>query len=250
MNTTKRSARGLALLAVFLLTVAALIAIMASTAQAALTKQSETYEATLELTSLEVGLSENGSPVVGEGALLSGLKDKSINPGEKYDEQLAAVNTGEQPEFMRVSVRTYWRDAEGKKTTKLDPSLIKLTLEGAELKNLPSNSGWVVDLNLNTQEQTVLYSVNPVDQDGTLLFADTLRIDPGILNSKGKTELENQGRIADGVTRTTITYDYDGCKFCVDIEGDSVQTHNAADAIKGAWGVDANSLGINVGGAA
>lgn len=130
MNTTKRSARGLALLAVFLLTVAALIAIMASTAQAALTKQSETYEATLELTSLEVGLSENGSPVVGEGALLSGLKDKSINPGEKYDEQLAAVNTGEQPEFMRVSVRTYWRDAEGKKTTKLDPSLIKLTLEG------------------------------------------------------------------------------------------------------------------------
>lgn len=250
MNTTKRSARGLALLAVFLLTVAALIAIMASTAQAALTKQSETYKATLELTSLEVGLSENGNPVAGEGALLGGLKDKTINPGEKFDEQLGAMNTGEQPEFMRVSVRTYWKDAQGKKTTKLDPSLIELTLGGTKLKNLPSNSGWVVDLNLNTQEQTVLYSVNPVDQDGTLLFADTLRIDPGILNSKGQTPLENQGKIADGVTRTAITYDYDGCKFCVDIEVDSVQTHNAADAIKGAWGVDANSLGINVGGAA
>lgn len=248
MNTTKRSARGLALLAVFLLTVAALIAIMASTAQAALTKQSETYEATLELTSLEVGLSENGSPVAGEGALLSGLKDKTINPGEKFDEQLGAMNTGEQPEFMRVSVRTYWKDAQGKKTTKLDPSLIELTLGGTKLKNLTSDSGWVVGS--KTQEQTVLYSVNPVDQGGTLLFADTLRIDPGILNSKGKTELENQGRIADGVTRTTITYDYDGCKFCVDIEVDAVQTHNAADAIKGAWGVDANSLGINVGGAA
>lgn len=250
MNTTKQSARGLALLAVFLLTVAALIAIMASTAQAVLTKQSETYEATLELTSLEVGLSENGSLVAGEGALLSGLKDKTINPGEKFDEQLGAMNTGEQPEFMRVSVRTYWKDAQGKKTTKLDPSLIELTLGGTKLKNLPSNSGWVVDLDLNTQEQTVLYSVNPVDQGGTLLFADTLRIDPGILNSKGQTPLENQGKIADGVTRTTITYDYDGCKFCVDIEVDSVQTHNAADAIKGAWGVDANSLGINVGGAA
>ena len=119
---------------------------------------------------------------------------------------------------------------------------------GTKLKNLTSDSGWVVGS--KTQEQTVLYSVNPVDQGGTLLFADTLRIDPGILNSKGKTELENQGRIADGVTRTTITYDYDGCKFCVDIEVDAVQTHNAADAIKGAWGVDANSLGINVGGAA
>lgn len=248
MNTTKRSARALALLAVFLLTVAALIAIMASTAQAALTKQSESYEATLELTSLEVGLSENGNPVAGEGALLSGLKDKSINPGEKFDEQLAATNTGEQPEFMRVSIRTYWKDAEGKKTTELDPSLIELTLGGAELKSLTGNSDWVVGS--STQEQTVLYSVNSVDPGGTLLFADTLRIDPGILNSKGQTPLENQGKIADGVTRTAITYDYDGCKFCVDIEVDSVQTHNAADAIKGAWGVDANSLGINVGGAA
>lgn len=248
MDTTKRSARGLALLAVFLLTVAALIVIMASTAQAALTKQSETYEATLELTSLEVGLSENGNPVAGEGALLSELKDKTINPGEKFDEQLGAMNTGDQPEFMRVSVRTYWKDIQGKKTTELDPSLIELTLGGTELKSLTSNSGWVVGS--STQEQTVLYSVNPVDQGGTLLFADTLRIDPGILNSKGQTPLENQGKIADGVTRTTITYDYDGCKFCVDIEVDSVQTHNAADAIKGAWGVDANSLGINVGGAA
>ena len=249
MNTTKRSTRVLALLAVFLLTVAALIAIMASTAQAALTKQSEQYEATLELTSLEVGLSENDNPVAGEGALLSGLKDKSINPGEKFDEKLKAVNTGEQPEFMRVSIRTYWKDAAGKKTTELDPALIHLTRGGKELKNLAKDSGWIVGS--TTKEQTVLYSVDPVDPKGeTPLFADTLRIDPDILNAKRQTPLEDQGKIADGITRATITYDYDGCKFCVDIEVDSVQTHNAADAIKGAWGVDANSLGINVGGAA
>ena len=249
MNTTKRSARGLALLAVFLLTVAALIAIMASTAQAALTKQSETYKATLERTSLSVGLSENGNPVADGGALLSGLKDKSINPGEKFDEKLRAMNTGEQPEFMRVSIRTYWRDAQGNKTTELDPTLIHLTLDGKELKNLAKESGWVVGS--TTKEQTVLYSVNPVDpKSETTPFADKLRIDPDILNAKKQTPLENQGKIADGVTRTSITYDYDGCKFCVDIEVDSVQTHNAADAIKGAWGVDASSLGINVGGAA
>ena len=36
-----------------------------------------------------------------------------------------------------------------------------------------------------------------------------------------------------------MEYEYDNYKFIVDVEVDAVQTHNAKDAIKSAWGVDA-----------
>ena len=36
----------------------------------------------------------------------------------------------------------------------------------------------------------------------------------------------------------TTSYDYDGYSFHVEAEVDAVQTHNAKDAIKSAWGVD------------
>ncbi len=42
----------------------------------------------------------------------------------------------------------------------------------------------------------------------------------------------------------TTVYKYDGVMFNVDVEVDAVQTHNAQDAIRRAWGVDAAALGI------
>ena len=36
----------------------------------------------------------------------------------------------------------------------------------------------------------------------------------------------------------TMTYDYDGVEFVLEIDVDAVQTHNAEDAVKSAWGVD------------
>ena len=47
----------------------------------------------------------------------------------------------------------------------------------------------------------------------------------------------------DGYTVITTKYDYDGKKFVVKAEVNAVQTHNAADAIKSAWGVN-----VSVGG--
>ena len=38
----------------------------------------------------------------------------------------------------------------------------------------------------------------------------------------------------------TYEYVYDGYKFFLEAEVNAVQTHNAADAIKSAWGVDVN----------
>ena len=69
----------------------------------------------------------------------------------------------------------------------------------------------------------------------TELFADGIRID-GQVASEAAVETK-------GNTITT-TYKYDGVEFHVDVEVDAVQTHNAQDAIKSAWGVDAASLGI------
>ena len=36
----------------------------------------------------------------------------------------------------------------------------------------------------------------------------------------------------------TLDYDFDGVRFVMEAEVDAVQTHNAQDAIKSAWGVD------------
>jgi len=33
-------------------------------------------------------------------------------------------------------------------------------------------------------------------------------------------------------------------RFCIEIEVDSVQTHNAEDAIRSAWGIDPGAFGI------
>ena len=43
---------------------------------------------------------------------------------------------------------------------------------------------------------------------------------------------------ANGWTTVTTVYEYDGAMFVLEAEVDAVQTHNAADAIRSAWGVE------------
>ena len=62
-------------------------------------------------------------------------------------------------------------------------------------------------------------------------LSDTLRIDPKIATEIEKTVKDNT---------ITYTYKYNGYTFHIDAEVDAVQTHNAKDAIKSAWGVDVN----------
>ena len=114
-----------------------------------------------------------------------------------------------------------WQDKEGKKNTTLSPDLIEL--------NFLTANGWVVADQQTTDERTVLYYTKAVKAgDTTPALSDTLRIDPKIAteSEKGKT--------------ITYTYKYNGYTFHIDAEVDAVQTHNAKDAIKSAWGVDVN----------
>lgn len=74
-------------------------------------------------------------------------------------------------------------------------------------------------------------------------FADYLSIDPAIRDMMTES-VEERG----AVKTYTYTYDYDGYSFRVGISAEAVQTHNAADAVKSAWGVDISDVITNVSG--
>ena len=118
-----------------------------------------------------------------------------------------------------------WKNEDGSKETTLAPSLIELNL---------TQNGWIVDENASTEERTVLYwpSVLKVGES-TPEFSDTLKIDNSITSKVTEHTTEENG-----LKTTTTTFNYNGVSFHVEAEVDAVQTHNAQDAIKSAWGVD------------
>ena len=64
-------------------------------------------------------------------------------------------------------------------------------------------------------------------------LSDTLMIDSSVLERvKTNVTATNDGKVI------TLDYDFDGVRFVMEAEVDAVQTHNAQDAIKSAWGVD------------
>ena len=131
---------------------------------------------------------------------------------------------------MRVIVYKSWKDGTGDSNTVLSPELIKL--DGEDGMN-----GWVKDENASGsgadgdyRERLVLYYTKPIANGGeTPLFNKTLTIDPDVM------KVFSQKR--DG-NKITTSYAYDGYSFNLEVEVDAVQTHNAVDAIKSAWGVD------------
>ena len=226
-----------------LLLSAAVLLLLGSTigsTRAALTYYSENYVAGMELSSIGVSLLENGEVVSSrdykgngawegeaDGVLLNGfLKEgEKIIPGKNYDEVLSVKNSGNIDTYVRVIVTTNWLDKEGKPATNLDPSLIKLNYE----------NGWVKDEAASTTERTVLYYQGILTSGSEATFAKSLQIDPAICRKLTQTVNDNV---------YTYTYEYDGYSFQIAAEVDAVQTHNAADAIKSAWGVDASMVGL------
>lgn len=224
-----------------LLTASALLLIGSTvgSTRAALTYYSENYSAQMNLQSIGVSLLENEKTVssrdyvsndewkgTAEGELLTGLlgKDDTFTPGKKYNEAISVQNSGNIDTFVRVIITKSWQDKEGQKNTSLSPDLIEL--------NFLTDNGWQIAANQSTTERTVLYYTNAVAAgDTTPALSDTLRINPSIAADVTKH--------TDGNT-ITYTYKYDGYTFHLDAEVDAVQTHNAKDAIKSAWGVDVN----------
>ena len=207
-------------------------------ASAALTYFSDDYAANIQLHEIGVTLVENGAPV--EGELLKGLlaEGEELKLGTAYQEQLNVYNSGVINEYVRVSIHKYWVDSEGEKIRTLSPELI-----GLNLVNLGTD--WLIDQEASTRERTVLYYNKLLaSQSETPLFADKLTIDGSIADRVGETR-ETSG----GYTTITVTYEYDGARFCIEAKVDGVQEHNAQDAIWSAWGrrvtIDNGVLSLN-----
>lgn len=206
-------------------------------ARAALTYYSENYSAQMNMQSIGVSLVENDAVVSSrdyvsdnewsgttEGTLLANMlgEDEKFTPGKRYNEAISVKNSGNIDTFVRVILTRSWQDAEGKKNTSLSPDLIEL--------NYLTDSGWVIAEDQSTPERTVLYYTKalPVGET-TPALSDTIRVNESIAQDVTKQ--------VDGNT-IRYTYKYDGYSFHVDAEVDAVQTHNAQEAIKSAWGVD------------
>ncbi len=204
--------------------------------RAALTYYSDNYIAEVNVHEIGVSLLENDKAIIAtdygqtddneaayKGKLLTGMDEFSL--GKTYQEELAVGNNGSIDSYVRVILTKSWVNEDGKKDTTLDPALIDLHLTG---------NGWVVDNEASTAERTVLYytDVLAVGETSSLL-TDTIRIDENLSTKVYETVTEENGY-------KTITYEYayDGYTFFLEAEVDAVQTHNAEEAIKSAWGVD------------
>ena len=212
-------------------------------ARAALTYYSENYGAQVEVSKIGVSLVENGSVVssrdyISDGKweeksdtdkkLLTALNknDIKIIPGEKYDEALTVRNSGTIDTYVRVIVKKSWINEKGEKDTALSPNLINL--------NLLLDGKWMIDESASTPERTVLYYAEPLKSgDETEPLSNKISIDSSIATKVKQDVIEK-----DGYKTITTTYAYDGYNFQLEAEADAVQTHNAQDAIKSAWGVD------------
>lgn len=207
--------------------VVALVLAMVGSASAALSYFTPIYDANIATTEVNVSLSEQGEgqgraqTISEDGTLLQWMGETPLALGKKYEERLSAVNSGSQDEYVRVVVHKYWKNADGN-AVDLDPALIELTF---------SNSGWIVDETLSTPEQTVLYSVEPLASNASLPFLTNFRINPSLLD---EFDPQTAGNV------TTYSYVYDGYSFGIYVEVDSVQTHNALDAIRDIWGAGDN----------
>ena len=230
---------------VLLLTAAAVL-LAGSTvgsARAALTYYSENYSAEVTVSSIGVSLTENGTVVakrdynhkndqwntVSEPLFVNTLNGEKMIPGKLYKERLGVTNSGSIDSYVRVILYKSWTDPKGNKDTSLSPKLIDL--------NLLTGNDWVADENASTDERTVLYYTGILPAgESTPDFADTLKID----NSVADRVTETVSQDADGNKTITTVYEYDGYRFNLEAEVDAVQTHNARDAIKSAWGVEVN----------
>lgn len=166
--------------------------------------------------------------------------DESLIIGKNYREELRVKNTGTIGEYVRVTIYKYWVDLDGEKilgkNLTLDPDMIELKLANTDtwLEDKTGTDPEVSDPSkeANTSERTVLYynQLLPVNTP-TPPFTESLTINRDIVKMVAE-EISTEGEY----TVIKSTYDYDGKQFCVEVEVDAVQDHNAEDAILSAWG--------------
>ena len=260
------SIRTLALMAALLLCLTS-GGVMASKAQLAIF--SDDYIADFELDHLQVHLMENGVDVChGENDMITvhrednggAKKEKyrgnlleymgytndthfgseaayrlgtpgTVEPGRTYDEKICARNGQNIDQYVRLTVRKYWVDPEGRKATYLSPDLIHLTYNGKAC----NTEAWQINPREHTAESDTYYltRILKAEETSPLLFNE-LTIDKSIVDNENltRTETREGNKIV-----YHYEYDYDGYKFFLEADVQAIQTHNANAAIDSLWGV-------------
>ncbi|MBQ1407159.1 MAG: hypothetical protein IIY88_03390 [Eubacterium sp.] len=227
--------------------VAALIIVLAAgtvgVTRSALSIFSDEYPMQFEMYHIGITLNENDKPLAwrnyleeawhtnAEASLLGGIEKFSF--GTTYDEKLSVTNSGAVDEYVRVTIYKYWLNEDGSKAQDLDPGFI-------DIKLVAGDNGWILDDEYSGDgERVVLYYTKPLsgtesgNSETTPYFTDTVTVDGDVKLFVTQTETTVDD---EGYTVVTNKYTYDGKTFCIDVQADGVQTHNAEDAIKGAWG--------------
>ena len=206
--------------------------------QAALVYYSENYSAEVTVSNIGISLVENEEVINYRNYIDDGKWDKKTDsailmedmikegeklvPGKVYDEELKVANSGAIDSYIRVILSKYWVDPEGNRTTDADPAYIQLT---------PGSSKWLKDADASNEEREIYYYSEVVAvEETTEALITKLTIDPKVAKELIQT--------TNGNNIITYEYKYDGYTFVVEAEAQAVQTHNAEDAIKSAWGVD------------
>lgn len=186
----------------------------------------EGNDAQLEMgmASLDVQLTENGTVVADgtrEGTLFAALADTNPDPGYTYNEEIRARNSGSAPEYVRVIIRKYWTDQNGKATKDIDPDRIVLA----------AGDGWFENPAESSTEQSVYYCRQSLaaGADSAPLFTG-IRIDGNIAADYELSEADTDGVIK-------ATYAYDGLSFNVEAEVQAIQYEHAQEAAGSAWGI-------------
>lgn len=190
--------------------------------RAAVVYQSARDDITFRTAQIGVELRENGKSLGEDNTLSLGFDDNKFVIGKTFTENVSVVNNSSEEykydEYVRVIVTKSWVNADGTKNTTLAPELIQLGIE----------DGWV-PVEGSNKEQTTYYMLNPLEFGKEAKLINSLTVKDEITKHITNT--------TSGQTITT-TYDYNGKSFMIEVEVDAVQTHNAKDAIKAAWGID------------
>ena len=187
------------------------------------------------------GATADTTNLVKDALTFPGMPDDkdAFHIGETYPEYVNVVNSSKlYSEYVRVKVRKYWvKEVNGvlEKDTSLDPSLIDLKVD---------ESVWKVDDAESTTEESVYYLCTPLSKAGGtesnvqnfiqgVTISDSVTTIVDLQDSNGNT-FDKTAKLSGNITNS---YVYDNASFYIEVEADAVQSHNAANAIYGAWGV-------------
>lgn len=209
-------------------------------ARAAIVTYSGAYRADLETQTIGVSLTENGKVLEDDKAILLQSmvpSEETLKIGAKYNETVGVQNTGTIDEYVRITLHRYWTDGTDKKIN-LSPALINWEF---------NTDDWIV-VGEDTEEErndetVVLYYRRPLEANGDQTEAALTSL---TINNDLYKYVSREQKKSGNTTVITTKYAYDGISIGMDAEVNSVQTHNAHDAILSAWGVDAEINGDGI----